>query len=73
MNGNGNFECHGMVQIMSSIQCENPASAWGHNQKGANDHPCIINMTMVLSAIFSVGGHSNRGDFHINSVKSTAS
>lgn len=54
-------------------------SAWkscfcmGHNQKEANVHTCIINTTMALSTIVSVRGHSNRGDFHINSAKSTAS
>lgn len=45
----------------------------GHNQKEANVHTCIINTTMALSTIVSVRGHSNRGDFHINSAKSTAS
>lgn len=57
---------------MLSIPCENRSSAWGHDQKGANDHIFIINMTMALSTIISVGGHSNRGAFHINSVRSTA-
>lgn len=25
------------MQIMLFVQCENPASTWGHDQEGAND------------------------------------
>lgn len=65
----GNLKCHSVVQIMLSIQGENPASAWGHNQKGANDHTYIINMTMALSTVVSVGSHINRGEFMLTMWK----
>lgn len=61
-----------MVKILLSVPCENRASAWGQNKKGANNHIFTINMTLALNTIVSVGGHSNRDDCHINSVKSTA-